>query len=589
MIQNKINCNIAIAQLNPLSGNVEYNAKKIVEYIKKTESSSLDLIIFPELFLNGFPLEDTIVRHKAVVDNGYKSLEKIAKFTNETAVLVGFLEPIKNRNNYFNSFAFLQNGKIQKILRQKGLQLDSLFRDSKYIDIDSNINNCFQINGINYLMTIGNNILESDITTNNIDILINCTSLTNRRYQRKNHINNLSNLAKNNDIHIIYVNQIGAVDNNIFEGASVVLDNKGNITYRSKIFEEDFLIVNPYSNEGIIQKEIKGIDRKEFTLDYDKELEYTYKAAILGIKEYFAKTGFKRAVLGLSGGLDSTICSVLLADALGKENVLGISMPSKITTQESKSDAQILAQNLGINFVEKSIKEIVDTTNFIFNDLFSNVEKKWNCRYKQSFTQDNIQARSRAMYIWGVSNEFASCLPIATSDKSEIYMGYATINGDMSGGFAPIADIPKTKLFALAHWMNANRENKDVIPESIINKRPGAELAINPKTGKPLIAEDALMPYEFLDEIIWNVENKHAGYNDLVNNQFIYEVQNNISYEQKLEWINKFYKRMSTALYKWSILPPATIIEPYSINKHDYLQPITSTKINYEGIDAELN
>ena len=166
-------------------------------------------------------------------------------------------------------------------------------------------------------------------------------------------------------------------------------------------------------------------------------------------------------------------------------------------------------------------------------------------------------------------------------------MGYATINGDMSGGFAPIADVPKTKLFAFARWLNQNREIKNAIPESVILKRPGAELAIDPKTGKTLCAEDALMPYEFLDEIIWRVENKNESYKDLMEAEFVYEKKNNISKEQKQEWLDKFYRRMSTALYKWSILPPSVIVEARSINKSDYRQPITSGRINYKGIPDE--
>ena len=290
-----------------------------------------------------------------------------------------------------------------------------------------------------------------------------------------------------------------------------------------------------------------------------------------------------------------------MADAIGKENVFGISMPSHITSKESKSDAEELAHNLGINFTEASIRPMIDTTTECLNKLFGDVEKAWgkywdaksgmftNHRetFTPSFTPDNIQARSRAMFLWGISNEFASCIPIATSDKSELYMGYATINGDMSGGFAPIADVPKTKLFAFARWLNANREEKNAIPEAIILKKPGAELAIDPKTGKPLIAEDALMPYEFLDEIIWRVENKNEGYQDLLETTFVYETHNKISKEQKTEWIDKFFRRMSTALYKWSILPPSVIVESRSINKYDYRQPITSAKINYKGVNDE--
>jgi NAD+ synthetase len=191
------------------------------------------------------------------------------------------------------------------------------------------------------------------------------------------------------------------------------------------------------------------------------------------------------------------------------------------------------------------------------------------------------------MYLWGISNEFASCIPIATSDKSELYMGYATINGDMSGGFAPIADVPKTKLFAFARWMNINRKEKNAIPESIILKRPGAELAIDERTGKPLIAEDALMPYEFLDEVIWRIENRHEHYYDMIESEFLYEKNNEVSQKEKTEWLDKFYRRMSTSLYKWSILPPSVIVEARSINKYDYKQPITSSKINYKGTSTD--
>lgn len=338
----------------------------------------------------------------------------------------------------------------------------------------------------------------------------------------------LSFIAKKYSTPIVYVNQVGAIDNSSFDGSSRVFDKHGKLLARAKSFQEQFLIVNPDKNLGKIYPLTKGLEKtltesKVYTLEYEPDLERTYKTIIQGIKDYFRKTGFERAVLGLSGGLDSTICAVLLADALGCKNVFGISMPSKITSKESKSDAETLANNLKINFTEAPIKDMVETTNNCLQTLFKTIENNWDNRYKESYTMDNIQARSRAMFLWGISNEFAKCLPIATSDKSELYMGYATINGDMSGGFAPIADVPKTKLFALARWLNNNREEKNAIPESIILKKPGAELAINPKTGKPLIAEDALMPYEFLDEIIWRIENKKEHYHDMLHSEFLYE------------------------------------------------------------------
>ena len=209
-------------------------------------------------------------------------------------------------------------------------------------------------------------------------------------------------------------------------------------------------------------------------------------------------------------------------------------------------------------------------------------KKKWDEKFEQSFVIDNIQARSRAVFLWGISNAFKSCIPIATSDKSEAYMGYATVNGDMSGGFAPIADITKTKLFALARWMNENRKEKNAIPESVILKPPGAELVINPKTGKTLTAEEALMPYEFLDEVIWRIENNAETYFQMFNSKFVYETKHNLSKEQKEEWLDKFFKRMSNALYKWTLMPPSIIIEEHSINKAEYSQHVLTNGIEYK-------
>ena len=388
-------------------------------------------------------------------------------------------------------------------------------------------------------------------------------------------------IAKTNKRPIVEVNRVGAIDNNSYAGLSCAYDEDGELIARAKDFEEQLLVLNPFRKIGKVYNSIMSVPPKSFSLDYEWDLERVYKTIVQAIRDYFAKCGLKRAVLGLSGGLDSTVAAVLLVDALGKENVFGVSMPSKLTSEESMSDAEILARNLGIGFTTAPIKTMFNTTDECLQDIFNNVENHWKCRYSQSYTHDNIQARSRAMFLFGIANEFESCIPIATSDKSELYMGYATINGDMSGGYAPIADVTKTKLFALARWMNKNREQKNAIPESIILKRPGAELAIDPNTGKTLCAEDALMPYEFLDEIIWRIENNQESYREMLDSPFVYEVKNSISKEQKKEWLNKFYRRMSSALYKGYIMPPSVIVESETINKTAYMQPITSGKIKY--------
>ena len=616
---------IGMAQINPIAGNIEYNAKKIAKYIKYSGKIGLDMVVFPELALMGYPIEDTIDRHPVIVDENIKWLKGLAKITTGSTALVGFVEPRKKDaegKKYFNSVAILKDGKIEGIVRKSLLPNYSEFNDYRYIEPSPVVGlqpvetlGCFDKDsikdsskvykkyGISICEDCWNNkeffekhLYEKDpieeLSEENPEIFINCSASPTRAKKEQLKHNMLSFIAKKYKTPIVYVNQVGAIDNSSFDGSSRVFGANGELIARAKSFEEQFLIVNPLKGIGKIYPLTKGLDKslteqKVFTLEYESDLERTYKTIIQGIRDYFRKCGFKRAVLGLSGGLDSTVCAVLLADAIGKENVFGVSMPSHITSKESKSDAELLAHNLGINFTEASIRSMIDTTTECLNDLFKAVEKKWDGRYKHPFTPDNIQARSRAMFLWGISNEFASCIPIATSDKSELYMGYATINGDMSGGFAPIADVPKTKLFAFARWLNANREEKNAIPEAIILKKPGAELAIDPKTGKPLIAEDALMPYEFLDEIIWRVENKNEGYQDLLETKFVYETHNQVTKEQKTEWLDKFFRRMSTALYKWSILPPSVIVESRSINKYDYRQPITSARINYKGISQE--
>lgn len=572
------NGTIGLAQLNPRVGDIEYNVKKIVKYIKQAQDLGLDAIIFPQMTLVGYPIEDTILRYPILIRENTKWINQIAKITTKTTALVGFIEANGKNDKYYNSIAVLQNGGIKTIIRQSAIS-NYDYSDFKHIEpYKVPQTRTIEINGIKYGVLIQEE--RDDFGTEKPDVIINCSStprINKKELEKKNF---LINIAKKYSSPVIYVNQTGTVDGNSFSDSSKVYDARGEIIACAKQFEEQLIIANPKHNLGEIYSQIYPIIDKNtsFSLDYEPEMERIYNTLIMGIKDYYNKTGFKRAVLGLSGGLDSTICAVLMADAIGAENVLGISMPSKITSQESKTDAEELANNLGINYTVAPIKEMFDTTNKNLQEIFDTAEKKWNCRYKQSYTSDNIQARSRAMFLWGVSNEFESCLPIATSDKSECYMGYATINGDMSGGFAPIGDITKTKLFALAKWLNKNRTVKNVIPENIIKKRPGAELAINPKTGKPLIAEDALMPYEFLDEVIWRIENKQEQYNDMIDSEFIYEKTHTITREQKIEWLDKFYKRMAGALYKRTIMPPIILVDSPSTQ---YRQPITSSKINF--------
>lgn len=584
---------VVLAQINTIAGNISYNEEKIINCIIQAKKQNADLIIFPELALMGYPFGDIFMRHKSIITRQLKSLEKIAALTNDITALIGFAEPTKNTNKkpFYNSVAVIQNGKIINTVRKRLLPNYCEFNDYRYFEPSDKMSEIFEINGEKYGVLVCEDSFNdksffkdeciysidpvAEIMEQKPDTLINCSCSPTRC--GKEYIKNalFSSIASKYNVNYIYVNQAGYADNLCFDGLSRIYDKNGNLTLRGKIFEEDFITTdNLKGNINPIPIGMKEkIDFDNFKLDYKNDLDRTYKSIVFAIKEYFRKNGFKKAVLGLSGGLDSSICAVLLTDALGKENVWGISMPSRITSAESKNDAKSLAANLGINFFEIPLAEALDPLKSMLGFAFQNVKSE---KFDKSTTIENLQARLRATILWSVSNEYKQMLPIATSDKSEAYIGYATVNGDMSGGFAPIADVTKTKLFALGEFLNQNRKIKNVIPQVILEKPPGAELKINPLTGKTVCAEEENMPYEFLDEIIWYIETQGFGFDDLLTHKFYYELEHNISIEQKKEWINKFFWKSKCAVYKWHIMPPSVVTDVHSINSVEYRQPIIS-------------
>ncbi len=551
MEKNITKTKIALAQINLIPADIEYNKNKIIEYIKSALNQEVGLIMFPNLALYGYCKYNLLKKFPYVVAQIKDALEEIKNLNFDIDILIGYPEIEKGRVS--DKFALISKGEIKKV--------NTFEFDKKVFKIISKMN------------------VENNVFSPSADCLI-CSfttiSRTNVEYFRNTA---LSGLAKFQNKKCIFINQVGAIDELVYDGLSRMYSEKGEIIALAKAFEEDLLILD-FETGGKIEKTpleyFKTTNLLEFSLDYENDLERTYNALVLGIKDYFSKNGFKQAVLGLSGGLDSTICAVLLADALGAKNVLGVSMPSKLSSSHSKTDAYELAKNLGINYIVAPIEQYHDLFSNNLENIFKETSNNWLNRYTNSFTQDNIQARSRAMILWGIANEFGATLPIATSDKSETYMGYATINGDMSGGFAPILDVTKTKLFALARWMNKNRTVKNAIPESVILKPPGAELAIDPKTGETLRAEDALMPYEFLDEVIWRIENLNQSIDNMMQNVFIYEKKNVLDSATKKAWLEKFFRRLNTSVYKWYISAPSPIIDAHSINKIEYAQPIVS-------------
>lgn len=391
---------IVLAQANPIVGNVKYNAQKALKWIKWANRLNVSAIVFPELFLVGYPIGDFIDRFPIVVEENLEWLEALAKFTKKTKVIIGFVDFNKDKvgKNYYNSVAVLADGKVESVVKKTLLPNYAEFNDYRYfesakVDSGSRVtkigNKTAGIivceDGWNDFDFFDKNLYAVDpvevvVKEQKPDFLINCSSSITRAKKEQLKHNMLSFAAKKYHTPIVYVNQVGSGDCLSFEGASRVYDADGNLTAMAKSYAEQFFIVNVEDKDGQINPLPRGLEKtlnsqKAFSLDHEPDLERTYLTIVQSIRDYFKKTGFKRAVLGLSGGLDSTVCAVLLADALGSENVFGISMPSRITSSESKNDARELAENLGINFIEEPIKDMFDVTRSKFDSLFGEMEK----------------------------------------------------------------------------------------------------------------------------------------------------------------------------------------------------------------------
>lgn len=637
--------NMGLGQINTTPGDLQGNARKIMAYIATAERLGLDLIAFPELALMGYPPRDVIGRHPFLVRENLKWLKAIARRTGQTYALVGFVEPRIPADGqkrigkaYFNALAVLGEGKIQAIVRKCLLPTYQEFEDYRQFEaspasgaqspdtltcaawgFSANeappVGELVEIHGHRYGISICEDMWsDADFFENPLyaidpvaelaarcpDALINLSASPTRSRKEQMKHNLCSHLAAKYQAPFVYVNQVGAVDEVSFDGASRVYNAAGQLVARGKAFEEQLLIVNPLQGKGSVYPLPVGLEQtlnahKTFNAYDTADLGRTYQCLLQGIRDYFRKTGFEKAVIGLSGGLDSSVVVVLLADALGPGNVLAVSMPSAITPQSNRTDAQMIADNLGIQLVEIPIASITEAFGAGITQVRGTVEAHWGKTDPRSNALDNVQAISRATILRQLGNEFRA-FPVATSDKSEFYLGYATVNGDMSGALAPIGDLPKTKVRALARWLNENRPDtvktpKNVLPESVIAKPSGADLKVDPATGKLVTAEEELMPYEFADEIIWRIEALRQGLDDMLPTRFQYEETHAVSHEQKAEWLHKFFERMSRSVFKWFVAPPILIVEGNgSIAKSDYHHPIVANRIQWSGhADMEMD
>jgi NAD+ synthase/NAD+ synthase (glutamine-hydrolysing) len=478
---------IGLGQINPTIGDFSGNSRKIVEFARRAHAMGASMVLFPELAVCGYPPRD-LVEKPAFVSKGQETVCKIAREVPEITAVCGFVSPavVETGKRVMNSAAVLRDGKVQFVQSKMLLPTYDVFDELRYFDPASSqqVIHCgseklalticedawndkhfwhrrlYKVDPVDELLRAGANIV--------LNISASPFHIGKRELRR----NMLETVARDNRVPVVFVNQVGGNDSLIFDGSSFVLAPDGRIVAQAKSFEEDLVLFDTETLQGEVHPQIES------------EEASAYAALVLGTRDYVTKCGFKRALIGLSGGIDSALTAAIAVDALGADNVIGVAMPSAYSSEHSVSDARELARNLGIRFEIVPIGEIFDKYRSTLAPIFANLP--------EDVTEENIQSRIRGNILMAMSNKFGS-LVLTTGNKSELGVGYCTLYGDMVGGLAVISDVPKTMVYRLSRYVNSR---KPVIPQSTLEKPPSAELRPDQKDS------DTLPDYEELDNIL---------------------------------------------------------------------------------------
>lgn len=557
------NIRIALIQSNFIIGDLKGNTNKIISNISKLASKGADLIVFPELAICGYPPEDLLLKPHFIKECG-THLNKIMAFCKDTTVIVGF--PDLNKGKLYNSAAIIRNKRLlytyhKKILPNYGVFDEKrYFAEGKEIPIIQEDNIKWSINICEDIWVRSNNPALNKFHKR-IQLLINISASP---YHTGKHLErevNLKKQAKSHKTAIAYCNLTGGQDELVFDGTSLIIDNNGKVIARGKQFEEDVVIADIELNSSkqlhkktsdiktikapsLKQKTKKAIKSK--ITPYISPLEEEYKALVLGTRDYVIKNNFKKVILGLSGGIDSCLTALIAIDALGKNNVIALSLPSQFTSKETLKDKKDLARRLGIKLITVPITGIFDKYREILKPHFKNTP--WDV------TEENIQARIRGNILMAFSNKFGH-LVLTTGNKSETSVGYCTLYGDMAGGLAVLKDVPKQMVYKLTKYRNNKSENK-LVPNTIFTKPPSAELREGQKD------EDSIPPYSVLDPIIEAYVEKDKSLSQIV--------KQGISKKTAEKVINLIDRNE----YKRRQAPPGIKITPRSFGK-DRRMPIT--------------
>jgi len=454
---------ITLCQINPTVGAINQNKKSIFDWYHRAVDLGADLVIFPELSLIGYPPQDLLLRNR-FIENAKNALDEIAQ-KSTIPIILG--NTMMEDNKLYNCAFFCEKGEIISHYKKRLLPTYDVFDEARYFTSGSEP--CVvkvSINGEN--VYLGLQICEDlwdknyscdlveELKAKGAEIIINLSASPYRVDRLLDRCELIQSKATDNRLSYLYCNLVGAQDELIFDGQSLAYNENGELIAQGKAFEEEILMVDVKNSQTID------------LIDSRRE-EKIYNALVLGVKDYFKKTGHTEAVIGLSGGIDSSLTACIAVDALGIENVHGVSMPSKFSSQHSKDDAKLLSENLGVDYRTISIESIV-----------SSFEESLKTSYNGSelgVAEENIQARARGSIIMALSNKF-NWLVLSTGNKTELAMGYCTLYGDMNGGLAVISDLSKTDVYALSRWVN-EKAGFDCIPINSIEKPPSAELAPN--------------------------------------------------------------------------------------------------------------
>lgn len=510
-----------IAQLNPVIGDLVGNCDRLLLAVQKLAAQDVTLVLTPELSVCGYPPRDLLMNQQFVDDMQSAIADLAKRLPHEVAVLVGTVSVNPHASQtggkpLFNSAALLQGGQVQQVFHKRLLPTYDVFDEDRYFEA-GNGSQVFTLKlrdqrSLRVGVTICEDIWNdekfwgkrsyaddpvAELAQKDVDLLVNLSASPYAVGKQKLRESMLSHSAILHNLPLLYANQVGANDDLIFDGRSMAFNHNGEMIALGKGFAEDLLTID-----------LDELQLCPISFQYESDDAEIFAALVLGVRDYVQKCRFQKVVIGLSGGIDSALVAAIAAEAIGKENVLGVLMPSPYSSDHSITDAIALAQNLGITTETIPIQPMMATFEHSLANIFAGRDS--------DVTEENLQSRIRGSLLMAISNKFGHLL-LSTGNKSEVSVGYCTLYGDMNGGLAAIADVPKTRVFSICAWLNRTSSHlaikqgvMEVIPVNIITKPPSAEL-------KPdQLDQDSLPPYDVLDDILHKLINQHLSATEII-------------------------------------------------------------------------